>query len=113
PAAIERRARMRVRIDAPASMFSETLRSAKIAFDVVMEGQGSRVIGVISVLPGEGKSTVAANLAGLLAANGARTLLIDGDLRNPGLSRSLGMEAEQGLMEAVVSGQTWQSVGKI
>ncbi|UCI19615.1 polysaccharide biosynthesis tyrosine autokinase [Mesorhizobium sp. B2-1-8] len=113
PAAIERRARMRVSIDAPASMFSETLRSAKIAFDVVLEGQASRVIGVISVLPGEGKSTVAANLAGLLAANGARTLLIDGDLRNPGLSRSLGMEAEQGLMEAVVSGQTWQSVGKI
>ncbi|WP_214472412.1 polysaccharide biosynthesis tyrosine autokinase [Mesorhizobium sp. dw_380] len=113
PAAIERRARMRVSIDAPASMFAETLRSAKIAFDVVMEGQGSRVIGVISVLPGEGKSTVAANLAGLLAANGAKTLLIDGDLRNPGLSRSLGMEAEQGLMEAVVTGQTWQSVGKI
>lgn len=111
--AAERRARMRVSIDAPASMFSETLRSAKIAFDVVMEGQGSRVIGVVSVLPGEGKSTVAANLAGLLAANGSKTLLVDGDLRNPGLSRSLGMEAEQGLMEAVVSGQTWQSVGKI
>ncbi|UDL92516.1 polysaccharide biosynthesis tyrosine autokinase [Mesorhizobium sp. PAMC28654] len=113
PSAVERRARMRVSVDAPASMFSETLRSAKIAFDVVMEGHGSRVIGVISVLPGEGKSTVAANLAGLLAANGSKTLLIDGDLRNPGLSRGLGMEAEQGLMEAVVNGQTWQSVGKI
>lgn len=111
--AAERRARMRVSIDAPASMFAETLRNAKIAFDVVMEDRGSRVIGVISVLPGEGKSTVAANLAGLLAANGAKTLLIDGDLRNPGLSRSLGMEAEQGLMEAVVNGQTWQSVGKV
>jgi len=111
--AAERRARMRVSIDAPASMFAETLRNAKIAFDVVMEDQGSRVIGVISVLPGEGKSTVAANLAGLLAANGARTLLIDGDLRNPGLSRSLGMESEEGLMEAVVNGQTWQSVGKV
>ncbi|RUZ71061.1 chain-length determining protein, partial [Mesorhizobium sp. M7A.F.Ca.US.003.02.2.1] len=74
----EKRARMRVSIDSPASMFSETLRSAKIAFDVVMEGQGSRVIGIISVLPGEGKSTVAANLAGLLAANGSKTLLIDG-----------------------------------
>ncbi|RAZ76195.1 polysaccharide biosynthesis tyrosine autokinase [Mesorhizobium atlanticum] len=109
----ERRARMRVSIDAPASMFAETLRNAKIAFDVVMEDRGSRVIGVISVLPGEGKSTVAANLAGLLAANGAKTLLVDGDLRNPGLSRSLGMEAEQGLMEAVVNGQTWQSVGKV
>ncbi|MEW6630477.1 MAG: polysaccharide biosynthesis tyrosine autokinase [Pseudomonadota bacterium] len=111
--AAEKRARMRVSIDAPASMFAETLRNAKIAFDVVMEDQGSRVIGVISVLPGEGKSTVAANLAGLLATNGARTLLIDGDLRNPGLSRSLGMESEEGLMEAVVNGQTWQSVGKV
>ncbi|CDX26510.1 Succinoglycan biosynthesis transport protein ExoP [Mesorhizobium sp. ORS 3324] len=111
--AAERRARMRVSLDAPASMFAETLRNAKIAFDVVMEDKGSRVVGVISVLPGEGKSTVAANLAGLLAANGAKTLLIDGDLRNPGLSRSLGMESEHGLMEAVVSGQTWQSVGKV
>ena len=111
--AAEKRARMRVSIDAPASMFAETLRNAKIAFDVVMEDQSSRVIGVISALPGEGKSTVAANLAGLLAANGARTLLIDGDMRNPGLSRSLGMESEQGLMEAVVNGQTWQSVGKV
>ncbi|TPN89751.1 polysaccharide biosynthesis tyrosine autokinase [Mesorhizobium sp. CU2] len=111
--AAEKRARMRVSIDAPASMFAETLRNAKIAFDVVMEDRGCRVIGVVSVLPGEGKSTVAANLAGLLAANGAKTLLIDGDLRNPGLSRSLGMEAEQGLMEAVVNGQTWQSVGKV
>ncbi|ESY68326.1 polysaccharide biosynthesis tyrosine autokinase [Mesorhizobium sp. M0051] len=111
--AAEKRARMRVSIDSPASMFSETLRSAKIAFDVVLEGQGSRVIGIISVLPGEGKSTVAANLAGLLATNGAKTLLIDGDMRNPGLSRGLGMEAEQGLMEAVVNGLTWQSVGKI
>ncbi|RVB99335.1 chain-length determining protein, partial [Mesorhizobium sp. M7A.F.Ca.AU.002.06.1.1] len=43
----------------------------------------------------------------------SKTLLIDGDLRNPGLSRGLGMETEQGLMEAVVGGQTWQSVGKI
>ncbi|RWG13917.1 MAG: polysaccharide biosynthesis tyrosine autokinase [Mesorhizobium sp.] len=111
--AAEKRARMRVNPHAPASMFAETLRNAKIAFDVVMEDKGSRVIGVISVLPGEGKSTVAANLAGLLAANGAKTLLIDGDLRNPGLSRSLGMESEHGLMEAVVNGQTWQSVGKV
>lgn len=111
--AAERRARMRVSLDAPASMFAETLRNAKIAFDVVMEDKDSRVIGVISVLPGEGKSTIAANLAGLLAANGAKTLLIDGDLRNPGLSRSLGMESEHGLMEAVVNGQTWQSVGKV
>ena len=35
-------------------------------------------------------------LAGLLAANGAKTLLIDADLRNPGLSRNLGMDPSKG-----------------
>lgn len=109
----KRRARMRIAVDQPASMFAETLRSTKIAGDVVLQDIGSKVIGVISMLPGEGKSTVAANLAGLIASNGARTLLIDADLRNPGLSRSLGIDAEQGLVEAVVNDQGWQSVVKV
>ena len=50
----------------------------------------------MSVLPHEGKTTVAANFAGLMAANGARTLLIDADLRNPGLSRSLSVAPGEG-----------------
>ena len=108
-----KRARMRIAVDAPASMFAETLRNAKIACDVVLQGSSSRIIGVVSVLPGEGKSTVAANLAALLAANGAKTLLIDGDLRNPGLTRALGIKAKAGLVEAVVSEEPWQSVLKV
>lgn len=111
--AAKRRAKMRIAVDAPASMFAETLRSTKIASDVVLQDLGCKVIGVISMLPGEGKSTVAANLAGLLASNGAKTLLIDADLRNPGLSRSLGIDAEQGLVEAVVSDKGWQAVVKV
>ena len=110
---VKRRARMRIAVDSPASMFAETLRSTKIAGDVVLQDIGSKVIGVISMLPGEGKSTVAANLAGLIASNGAKTLLIDADLRNPGLSRSLGIDAEQGLVEAVVNDLGWQAVVKV
>ena len=67
------------------------------------------MIGFVSVLPHEGKTTVAANFAGLLAANGARTLLIDGDLRNPGLSRGLSPAPDKGLVEAIVGDQRWQS----
>ncbi|CAI2933473.1 polysaccharide biosynthesis tyrosine autokinase [Aminobacter niigataensis] len=111
--AAKRRAKMRIAVDAPASMFAETLRSTKIAGDIVLQDVGCKVIGIISMLPGEGKSTVAANLAGLIASNGAKTLLIDADLRNPGLSRSLGIDAEQGLVEAVVNDQGWQSVIKV
>ena len=67
------------------------------------------MIGFVSVLPREGKTTVAANFAGLLAANGARTLLIDADLRNPGLSRSLSLSPDKGLVEAIVGEQPWQN----
>ncbi len=101
---------LRVAINAPASSFAETLRNVKLASDVVLQRKPCKVIGFVSVLPHEGKTTVAANFAGLLAANGARTLLIDGDLRNPGLSRGLPIVPEKGLVEAVVGGeQRWQS----
>jgi succinoglycan biosynthesis transport protein ExoP len=105
--------RRRAAVDAPASAFAETLRSAKIASDVVLQGAGCKVIAVVSVLPGEGKSTVAANLAGLLAANGSRTLLVDGDLRNPSLSRGLPVPPQYGLIDAIVGRYSWQSLLKI
>lgn len=46
-----------------------------------------RILLVSSAIPGEGKTTVAANLAALLAAAGQRVLLIDADCRGPALHR--------------------------
>jgi succinoglycan biosynthesis transport protein ExoP len=101
---------LRVAINAPASSFAETLRNVKLASDVVLPRNPCKVLGFVSVLPDEGKTTVAANFAGLLAAGGARTLLIDCDLRNPGLTRGLPLLPEKGLVEAVVGGdQRWQN----
>lgn len=101
---------LRVAINAPASSFAETLRNVKLASDVVLPRDPCKVLGFVSVLPDEGKTTVAANFAGLLAAGGARTLLIDCDLRNPGLTRGLPLLPERGLVEAVVGGdQRWQN----
>lgn len=88
-------------VDHPLSQFSETLRSAKIAADLAFSGEGAKVIGVVSALPGEGKTTVSANLAGLLALQGSRTLLLDADLRNPGATRALGQHAERGILETL------------
>ncbi|WP_274631346.1 polysaccharide biosynthesis tyrosine autokinase [Arvimicrobium flavum] len=100
---------LRVAVKAPASLFAETLRNAKIAIDVVLQNKPCKVIGFVSVLPHEGKTTAAANFAGLLASQGARTLLIDGDLRNPGLSRGLALAPDKGLVEAIVGHQPWRS----
>jgi polysaccharide biosynthesis transport protein len=59
------------------------------------------VIGIISALPGEGKTTVAAGFAAFVAKSGARTLLVDADLRNPSMTRTLGYANAPGLLNLV------------
>lgn len=89
-------------IKAPFSVGTETMRSMRIAADQAFEGRSTRLLGIVSCMPGEGKTTIAANFAILLAQSGARVLLIDCDLRNPSLSRSLGPDAEIGLPDVVL-----------
>ncbi|MGY1709486.1 polysaccharide biosynthesis tyrosine autokinase [Geodermatophilus sp. SYSU D00758] len=52
----------------------------------------AKVVVVSSAVPGEGKSTVAAALAGSLARSGRSVLLVDGNLWRPRLARYLGIE---------------------
>ncbi|SDF26894.1 capsular exopolysaccharide family [Blastococcus aurantiacus] len=72
---------------------------------VPSDGAGSRearVIAVTSSLQGEGKSTVAANLAASLAETGDRVLLVDADLRRPAVARLLGIEGAVGLTDVLI-----------
>jgi succinoglycan biosynthesis transport protein ExoP len=87
---------LRYSIDHPFSAYAETLRSAKIAADVALHDHSTKIIGVVSLLPDEGKSTIAKNLASLLALEGTRTLLIDADTRSRGLTRGLGCGTREG-----------------
>ena len=86
----------------PLSSFAETLRNAQWAADTAVPDEQSRVIGVVSALPSEGKSTIAANLSVLLAVQGRRVLLIDGDLRNPDITRSLARRPSEGLVDVLL-----------
>jgi len=63
------------------------------------QAAGSRIVAVLSPLFGEGKSTVAINLARVLALEGRRVLLLDGDLRRPRLKGFLANEHAAGLEE--------------
>jgi len=92
---------MRQVVDDPLSGFAEAFRSIKIAADIGGSGGTHRVIGITSTIPGEGKSTVASNFAQLIAHSGRRVVLIDSDLRNPTLSRSLMPNVKAGLMEVL------------
>ncbi len=60
-------------------------------------GAGRQVIAVTSSLAGEGKSTVAVNLAVALAETSSRVLLVDADLRRPSVASRLGLEGAAGL----------------
>jgi succinoglycan biosynthesis transport protein ExoP len=89
--------------DAPFSRFAEAIRALKLAADLRGERNSAKVVGLTSSLPGEGKSTIAAALAGHVAHVGQRVILVDCDLRNPALSRSLAPDADVGIMD-VLSG---------
>lgn len=93
-------------IDNPKSSFSECLRSAAIAADLNLPDQKIRVIGITSVLNGEGRSAAAKNLASLLAARGLKTLLIDADLTSASLSEALAPGAEVTLAHLVLEGRS-------
>lgn len=92
---------MRYVVNEPLSSFAEAFRAVKVAADVSGSMEGNKVIGIASVLPREGKSTVSSNLAQLIAHSGKKAILIDGDLRNPSLTRALAPTAKVGLLEVL------------
>ena len=77
------------------------IRSIKLAVDLNVTDTSNKVVGITSSLPNEGKSTIAASLALLMAHAGARVIVVDCDLRNPSLSRSLAPTANVGLIEVI------------
>jgi polysaccharide biosynthesis transport protein len=86
-------------VDEPLSAFAEAFRGIKVAADI--SSKHNQVIGVTSTLPAEGKSTVASNLAQLVAHGGTRIVLVDGDLRNPSVTRALAPDATDGILEVI------------
>jgi succinoglycan biosynthesis transport protein ExoP len=95
------RALLRDVVADPLSQFAEGFRSIKVAADVDGFIDANKIIGITSILPNEGKTTVASNLAEVIAHAGKTVILIDGDLRNPTLSRALTPNAKCGLLEVL------------
>ena len=80
--------------------FAESFRNLRSAFlNLPPDFAMPRCIAIASAVPNEGKSTVAVNLAIALAATGARTLLVDADLRRGKLQQLLKTDPGPGLSD--------------
>jgi len=84
--------------------FGESFRALRTSLISKYPGEGTKTIMVTSAQPLEGKTTTAANIAMALAFGGSRVLLIDADMRRPGLHRPLRLTNERGLSQ-VLTGQ--------
>lgn len=97
----------------PLTAFPEAVRRARIGIDQAgrreqlfggTQHSKSMILMVSSASPGEGKTTVSLALARAYAAAGASTLLIDCDLRKPGVYRLLGQQPGRGLIDYLEEG---------
>ena len=92
----------RLVLDKPFSTFTEEIRSVRMGIRFADIDRPQKVVLVTSALPGEGKSTVASNLAQHAANSGERVLLIDLDLRHPVLTSLYAPEAKVGSVELLL-----------
>jgi len=89
--------------EAPHSMMAEQLRQVRTRLQHSSSLDTTRSILVTSPSPGDGKSTIACNLAAGLALNGRRILLVDANFRRPELHRVFNLGNDQGFSDVLNS----------
>lgn len=88
--------------DGENSDYVEAIRLVRTRLERQMEGK--KVLMVTSSISGEGKSTVAANLAISMARKGKRVILVDCDLRNPTVSKIFGLQEKYPGLVSILRG---------
>ncbi|WP_192860239.1 polysaccharide biosynthesis tyrosine autokinase [Mycobacterium sp. MS1601] len=83
---------------------SDAYRDLRINLGFLEVTDGPRVLVITSCVPGEGRTTVAVNLARSLAEAGHSVVLVDADLRRPSVASVLGLGGQRGL-SAVLTGE--------
>lgn len=79
--------------------FLEAIRILRTRLERSTQDHQMKVLLVTSTAPGEGKSTIAANMAMSLAMSGKKVLLMDCDIRNPSVGEMLGLKKGKGVYE--------------
>jgi capsular exopolysaccharide synthesis family protein len=104
--ALSQKQRVKNAEDTPA--LAEGCRILCASLNRLQETHPFKLVMVTSSLAGEGKSTIAANLASFLAMAGKRVLLVDADLRHPVLDQHFQLDNRQGLSNAFL--EMWAQI---
>jgi len=92
-------------------IFAESYRNIRSSiFFMPYDGPRPKTLLITSAVPNEGKSTISANLAITFALSGAKTLLIDGDLRRGAQREAFDVSSRIGLSEVLQGEVNWQDV---
>lgn len=86
----------------PLSPYTEAIRSLRMGIRFADVDKPRKTILISSALPGEGKSTIASNLAQHAATFGEKVVLVDMDLRHPAISEVYAPEASLGLVDVAL-----------
>lgn len=98
-----------VELDDRQQVMAEQFRHLRNKIRALRKDLQMRTVLIASSLPGEGKTTIAANLAGSLSRiEGMRILLMDFDLRKPSLHTIFGMEAPRHAVSPLKGEALWQ-----
>ena len=86
----------------PKSTISEAFRGVRTAISYSSKDKEKMVYLITSAGPKEGKTTIAINIATVLAYSGSRTLLVDADLRRPRIHKSFDVPNSAGLTNLII-----------
>jgi succinoglycan biosynthesis transport protein ExoP len=94
----------------PSSEIAESFRTLRTSILLSSAVQPPRVMMVTSPMPQEGKTTTSINMAVVLAQRGGRVLLIDADLRRPGVHEAFGLSNSAGLSSLLAGLDKYEDV---
>lgn len=93
--------------------YKESLRSLQIRLERAFNKEKNKVIIITSSASGEGKTTIAINLAETLAASGKRVLLIDSDLRKQSIAHILNCSNSKGIQDVYKNDDIWKGITEL